>query len=217
MAGWKRYGLHNLKLSGRKDTSTMKQIWAVILIVIAIGMSAAGGFCETIDTTDIGEGFSGVKWGTDIRELPTFTKAYTKDNVDFYLNPARQHCLEDGTPVNVLYGFFTNRLFAVYIGFETMETYDRMATYITGRYGDPETVFSSKSQQTTKQWTYKDVKMKLKMKNESFKMKFAAYYLPLSGQVNEELQEIFQKGKIEFFPSIKRKERPKGLFPVLSF
>jgi hypothetical protein len=181
-------------------------------------ISTTNGICGTVDTTDIGEGFSGIKWGTDIKDLKTFEKAYTKDNVDFYLNPDKVHSLENGPPVTVLYGFSANKFFALYIDLKTMEMYGKVNRYILKNYGDfPDKSYSTKTNQIIKKWKYKDVKIKLKLNNESLKMKLAVYYLPLSTQVNEERLETFQKGRVEFLPSIKRKEKPEQLFPLLSF
>lgn len=196
----------------------MKQLWTIFCCVVIIWISTTNGFCETVGTTDIGEGFSGIKWGTDIKDLETFEKAYTKENVDFYINPDKAHALENGIPVTVLYGFSANKFFAVYINLETMEMYGKVNRYIRQKYGDfPDKSYSSRTNQVIKKWKYKDVKIKLKLNNESLKMKLAVYYLPLSIQVNEEMQETFQKGRVEFFPTIKKKEKPKQLFPLLSF
>ncbi|MBI9091571.1 MAG: hypothetical protein JEZ12_20365 [Desulfobacterium sp.] len=196
----------------------MKQLWTIICYVVIVWSSTTNGFCGTVDTTDIGEGFSGIKWGTDIKDLQTFEKAYTKDNVDFYLNPDKAYSLEKGTPVTVLYGFSANKLFAVYIDLETMEIYGKVNRYIRKKYGDfPDKSYSSKTNQVIKKWKYKDVKIKLKLNNESLQMKLAIYYLPLSLQVSEEMQETFPKTRVEFLPTLKTKKKPKQLFPLLSF
>ncbi len=196
----------------------MKQLWTIICFVVITVISTTNGFCGTVDKADIGEGFSGIKWGTDINDLERFEKAYSKDNVDFYINPDKVHAIENGTPVTVLYGFSANKFFAVYIDLKTMEMYGKVNSYILKNYGKfPDKSYSTKTNQVIKKWKHEDVKIKLKLNNESLKMKLAVYYLPLSTQVNEERLETFQKGKVEFFPTIKSKEKPKQLFPLLSF
>ena len=129
----------------------MKQLWTIICFVVITWLSTTNGFCETVGTTDIGEGFSGIQWGTDIKDLETFEKAYTKDNVDFYLNPDKVHSRENGTPITVFYGFSDNKFLAVYIDLETMEMYGKVNTYILKNYGNfPDESYSTKTNQITK-------------------------------------------------------------------
>lgn len=171
----------------------------------------------TICADDIQDGFFGVKWGTNIANLKDFKSLYSKNKADFYVNPNEILTIKNISTAHVIYGFYSDKLFAVYIKIGSMEAYGEIKRYVKDKYGIPNVSYSMKKKQKIEKWKYKDVKIKLKFNESPLKMKLAFYYVPLSGSVNEEMQEKYHETSLQFLPTIKKKEKPPNLMPLLTF
>ena len=165
--------------------------------------------------SDLQEGIFGIKWGTNINDLDNFSKLWSSSNVDFFTKPHEIHTISDVSVPQVIYGFYTNRFFAVYIKIDTIEVFDDFRRYMKSKYGIPEQTKQLKGEQTIYRWKYKDTKIKLKLNSSENTMKLAFYYTPLSKKVNEAQQEKFQKESFKFFP-INKNKTPE-LMPLLQF
>jgi len=118
----------------------------------------------------------------------------------------------------VVYGFYQDKFFAVYIGVDTIETFGEIRKNIKSRYGLPNTSTSMKSGQTVYKWKHENVRIKMKIIQKEDKMKVGIYYLPLSGKLNEAdiaALETFHDTSYRFFP-IDKNKTPR-MMPVLEF
>lgn len=186
-----------------------KPCLTVVFLLLMVG-SAFG--------VDLKNGFLGKRWGADVSELPGLFKVRENGNIAFYVEPGQAHVINN-TPVSqVVYGFYEDRLFAVYVRIDSDEQFNDVKNYMALKYGDPSTTFSMKSGQKTYRWKYQKIKMKLKYSEKKDEMKLALYYTPLSNMVNEERQERFYDRSLRFFP-IDRDRKPETLpsIPLLQF
>lgn len=188
----------------------LKNLSITLSTVTAIMLTAM-----TIHAGDIQDGFLGIKWGTNIAGLKGLSRLYSKSHVNFYVNPNEVHTIDNIRIPHVVYGFYSEKFFAVYISIEKMEVFSEIRKYMKLKYGVPKTSFTTKSEQTIDRWVYKDVKIKLKLNEKDGKMKLAFYYTPLAGKVNEAQQEKYYESSIRFLP-IEKGGTPNAI-PLLRF
>ena len=186
--------------------------WFIISTVMMIWLGSAA-----ICVADIQDGFLGTKWGDSIDDLSKFDYLYSKNKVDYYTNPDEVHVINDIEVPNVIYGFISGKLFAVYISVESLNAYVEFQRYMTGKYGVPKTSYLTKAKQRIERWKYKDIKIKLKYNLENHRMKLAFYHQPLAGEAYGGDLEKEGDSRVEFWPTIKEKKKPKELMPLLTF
>ncbi|MCP4343784.1 MAG: hypothetical protein GY799_34155 [Desulfobulbaceae bacterium] len=164
---------------------------------------------------ELQDGFMDYKWGESISQYPKLTGLYTKGDVTFYSNPGESFTVDDIAVDDVVYGFYQGSLFAVYIGIDALDTYDKIMLHMKLKYGFPDTKTSARDHLTTIQWKYQDVAIKLKTDEVGGKMKLAFYYRPISRDLKkDQIDEISEKS-YRFFP-IDKTKTPK-LVPFLEF
>ena len=123
---------------------------------------------------DLQNGFMQYKWGDNISQYQELTELYAKKNVIYYSNPGESYTIDDISIDDVIFGFYKDSLFAVYISINALETYDRIKLHMKLKYGLPDTKTSTKDHLTTYKWKYKGVTIKLKTDAIEEKMKAAA-------------------------------------------
>jgi len=155
-----------------------------ILFVLTGGLHAA----------ELNESFLGVKWGTNIFELPNFKKISGKEDVAYYENPTKIYTVFEVENPSVIYGFYKDQFFATYIQVDTFKVFERVKDHISEKFGTPKTILRMKSRQTIYRWKHQGIKIKLKLFELEGKMKLAFYYTPLSNKLNSV--------QLESFPSV---------------
>jgi len=145
-----------------------------ILFILTGGLHAA----------ELNESFLGLKWGTNISELPKFEKISGKDDVAYYKNPDKIYTVFEVENPSVIYGFYKDQFFATYIQVNTFTVFERVKEHISEKFGPPKTTLRMKARQTIHKWKDQDIKIKLKLFELEGKMKLAFYYKPLSNKLN---------------------------------
>ena len=144
-----------------------------------------------LHAAELNESFLGVKWGTNISELPKFKKISGKDDVAYYTNPAKVYTVFEVENPSVIYGFYKDQFFATYIQINSFSVFERVKEHISEKFGESKTKLKMKARQTIHKWKHQDIKIKLKLFELEGKMKLAFYYSPLSNKLNAEQQESF--------------------------
>jgi len=171
--------------------------------------------CQSAGAFDLETGFMSTPWNSDISRHEGLAPLYAKQGVIYYAKPGEVHTLKDTPIQNVVYGYYKERFFAVYIGVDTLESFADMKRYLQQKYGIPVTDSSTKTGETVYKWKYKKVKIKLKIKKDANKMKLAFYYRPISKLLNESQLEEYHEKSFRFFP-IDKEKTPK-MIPLLEF
>jgi len=140
---------------------------------------------------ELNESFLGLKWGTNISELPKFKKISGKDDVAYYKNPDKIYTVFEVENPSVIYGFYKDQFFATYIQVNTFTVFERVKEHISEKFGPPKTTLRMKARQTIHKWKHQDIKIKLKLFELEGKMKLAFYYKPLSNKLNEAQEGSF--------------------------
>lgn len=165
-------------------------IYLILLIILFLTGNAG------LQAADLKDGFFDLAWKTDLSQTEGFRKITENVNVSYFINPKRAYKIGDVKIMDVVYGSFANQFFAVYINIEAIDVFTQLRKHISEKYGPPKKKFinmAQPDQQTIYQWKYKQTKIKLKLYRDRELMKMAFYYTPLSIQVNEEQQEVFQE------------------------
>jgi len=74
---------------------------------------------------------------------------------------------------------------------ESIETFGRVKSHLTQKFGSPKTTLKTQSQQTILAWKNENTRIKLKLYEKEGKMKLAFYYRPIAAVVNEAQREAF--------------------------
>lgn len=178
------------------------KLTAIILLVIVMGLWARPG-----KALDLKDGFFDIPWGEYITKLDGFQPLDQAVEISYYVKPDRTYQIEDIKVTNVVYGFYADRFFAVYISIEGIDVFGQLKKYISQKYGRPEINMESNPQQTIYTWKHERVKIKMKHREEEGRMKLNFYYTPLTGKANRAQAEAFEEPPRRLFPLSEQKER----------
>jgi hypothetical protein len=189
----------------------MKKLMLAVIFVFIL-------YSGAVLAADLNDEFLGVKWGTRASSLSKFSKVRENRDVTYHVNPTEVHVINDIKIPHVVYGFYLDQLFAVYIRIDTIEVYNEIKTHMISKYGIPSSTVEMKNKQETHKWKYQKVKMKLKLNAKAGNMKLAFYFTPLSNKVNQGQQEKFYEKSFRLFP-IDKENKPTTLpsIPLLRF
>jgi hypothetical protein len=179
-----------------------------VLAAICLAIGVAGA-------TDLEAGFMGIQWASPASHQKGLTQLYKRKNMVYYSQPNIVHTIHEIPVPKVVYGFYEDQFFAVYIELESEDVFGEFREYLKSQYGNPDKSFSMKTGETVYKWKQGEVKIKLKTNEENYRMKLGFYYLPLSQKVNEEQMEKNQSRSLQFFP-INKDEKPE-IVPLLRF
>lgn len=190
--------------------SEMKMLvsWGCILAAICLATGIAGA-------ADLKTGFMGIPWASPSAQQEGLTQLYERKNVAYYTQPHIVYTINEIPVPNVVYGFYEDQFFAVYIDLESEDLSGKFREYLNSQYGNPDKSYSMKTGETVYKWKQGEVKIKLKTNEENYRIKLNFYYAPLSQKVNEEQMEKLHSKSLEFFP-IKKDEKPE-MMPLLRF
>ena len=154
------------------------------LKIVISGLTILFVLTGVLHAAELNESFLGVKWGTNISELPNFKKISGKEDVAYYENPTKIYTVFEVENPSVIYGFYKDQFFATYIQVDTFKVFERVKDHISEKFGTPKTILRMKSRQTIYRWKHQGIKIKLKLFELEGKMKLAFYYTPLSNKLN---------------------------------
>jgi hypothetical protein len=180
----------------------MKCAVKTIVVAAALGMLFA-----PVQAAELESGFMGTKWSTPAKDLNGFTKVGGKEKLSYYVNPQRKYTFfGNEIPDDVVYGFYEDKFFAVYVDIVGIDIFSQIKSYIQRKYGVPsKTSRESRGGLTTYTWRLKQTQVKFKHHETSGKMKISFYYLPIAKQVNAEIKKNLEA------------EPPEPVFPLDPF
>ena len=188
----------------------MKNHLVVIVVLASISYLVSNAWAE-----DLEDGFMGYIWGSDISQYSGLKQLYTKGGLTFYSSPGESYVIEDMTIGDVIYGFYKDRFYAVYINLDSLDKYDMIEKQMKAKYGMPDYKTSSKENLVTHKWKYKDVHIKLKTDQVKGRMKVAFYHEPTSRGLEQERRLSEIENSDRFFPIDKNKNI--DMVPFLQF
>ncbi|MCP4629930.1 MAG: hypothetical protein GY850_41450 [bacterium] len=171
-------------------------VYILALLLIGIGVPRAA---------DLKDGFLGIPWGTDIRDLPQFVKVSEKAGVIYYGNPNKSYTLFDVDVPYVTFAFHSAKFFAAYVDVASIDVFGKLRQHITQKYGTPRTTLKFSEGQRIYNWKYRDTKIKLKLYENEGNMKLGFYYSPMAGKINKEQREAYPPPRKPIFPLDERR------------
>jgi hypothetical protein len=178
--------------------------FAVKMIVVAV---ALGMLPPLVQAAELDSGFLDTKWSAPAKDLKGYTRVGGSKKMAYYVNPQKKHTFfGSGIPHDVVYGFYDDKFFAVYVNIEGIDIFSQVKKYIQHKYGMPsKTSRESRGDLTTYTWKLNQAQIKLKHHETSGKLKLSLYYLPIAKQVNAEMKK-------------KAEDEPPGpVFPLSPF
>jgi hypothetical protein len=168
---------------------------------------------------DLESGFLGTKWSTSAKDLKGFTRVGGSKKLAYYVNPQQKYTFfGNDIPDDVIYGFYDDKFFAVYVDIEGIDIFSQIKSYIQNKYGLPTKISrESRGDLTTYTWKLNPAQVKFKHHEKSGKMKISLYYLPISKQVNAEMKKNLEdEPPVPFFPLGPFRE-PEYVWPKIEF
>ena len=180
----------------------MKRAVAAVMIglVCLLGVSAGA--------SDIQTGISQYRWGESTARYPELTKVGEKGEVSYYSKAGETYAIGNVVIDKVIYGFYRDQLFGVYLNLDSIEIYDKLLSHLKSLYGLP-AVKASAGNSFVSKWKQENITIKLKIHEPDRKMKLAYYYRPLSGELNAEQWEELDVTSFRFVPIEKGKKPEK--------
>jgi len=182
-----------------------KRIMKIYFIAVFLAAISLPIF-SSVSAEDLEEGFMGYEWGDDIWKYEELKQLYSKGGITFYSNPAESYVIEDVIIGDVIYGFYRDKFYAVYVNIDSLDKYDMIERYMKTKYGLPDNKTSAKDRVFTYKWKYKDVTIKLKTDQVKGNMKVAFYHGPTSTGLKKERIMLDIEGSDRFFPIDKNED-----------
>ncbi len=187
--------------------------------IIAAAVMAACGAIGAAHASDLEKGFMDTAWATPVSELPGLSPVGKDGKVTYYVKPDRAWRIFGTEVPEVVYGFYEEKLFAVYVNLEAIDAFTQIKRYIGQKYGLPKISRETRGDLTTYSWTVKDTRIKFKHGEAYSRMKLGFYYLPITGRLNSELKKELENEPPEpIFPlSERRRKEAIEHFELLNF
>ena len=161
-----------------------KMVFVCGIVIVLVGQFALAA--------DLNEGFSGLKWGTNVSAADNLSELSQKGNVRYYYRFNEIGLIYNIHVGRVFYGFYQDKFFAVQFRLNSRKDFDKIKEFLTADYGAPRAQF--RVNQTIYIWEYKNIKMKMKLNEKDGQQKLAYYYTPLSSKLNESrLEKNFEQ------------------------
>ena len=176
--------------------------------MVLISAVLAVNICpQTGAALDLKDGFFDIPWGSYLGELDGFEPLSQDAQIGYYVKPDRVYRINEIEVDNVVYGFYADRFFAVYIEVEGIDVFGQLKKHITQKYGTPTIKMETKPQQTIYTWKYRPVKIKMKHRELEGSMKLGFYYTPLAVEANRARTEDYEAPPKARFPLSDQKRR----------
>ncbi|HSO63370.1 MAG TPA: hypothetical protein VLR50_20210 [Desulfobacterales bacterium] len=175
-----------------------------------------------VQAAELESGFMDTKWSSPAKDLKGFTRVGGSGKIAYYVNPQRTYTFF-GTevPDDVVYGFYEDKFFAVYVNIDGIDVFSQIKSYIQHKYGAPrKTTRETRGDLTTYVWKLNQTQIKFKHHETSGKMKMSFYYLPIANQVNAEMKKDEEDEPPEpVFPlsAVRQSEAVRSQMEFMSF
>ena len=165
---------------------------AVIVVLLGFGAPAAG--------FDLKSGIHGMVWASPVADHEHLIKIREDGPVSYHVNRNMIYHTANQPVPGVIYGFFQDRLFAVYIKLRSPNQAYYTEKRLSAEYGPARIKTNSAADQTIYRWQDEVVKIKLKIRESRDEIKLGIYYKPLAAKLNQ--------GRLEEAPSDTYKHAP---------
>ena len=175
--------------------------------IIIIMISLACIWIANAVASEIESGISQYKWGDSSSQHDGFSRIGDKGSVTYYTKPGETYKIGKVSIDKVIYGFYNDQLFGIYLNIDSIEVYDKLLDTMKSQYGLP-SYKTTESKLIVYKWKQGDIIIKLKMHTSSEHMKLAFYYHPLSSKTHPAQWEELDASSFHFVP-IEKDKKPE--------
>lgn len=137
------------------------------------------------------EGFRGIKWGTNIAELPDMRLLEDAGNSKYYIRKNDKMKIGDADLERVVYGFYEERFFAVLIDFNELSNFLKIKETLFQQYG---VCFRPNEFTELYYWMGIDVYIGLKYNEFLAKGDVVYFFKPIQDEMADDEKENAKKG-----------------------
>ncbi len=180
----------------------MNKIFILIMVSFALMLGSSAG------ASDIEKGFFKYMWGDSASKYSGLLELGDKGDVSYYSKPGESYTVGNVLIDKVIYGFYQDQLFGVYLNIDSPEVYDKLLDHMKSQYGLP-AYQTTANDLVVYKWKQQDVTIKLKMNKLTKKMKLAFYSQPFSSELKAIQWEELDTSSFRFVPIEKGKKPEK--------
>jgi hypothetical protein len=147
-----------------------------------------------VKAAEVDFAFLETKWSTPTKDLKGFSKLGGSEKIAYYVNSQRKYTFfGNEVPNNVVFGFYNDKFFAVYVDIVGIDIFSQIKRYIQHKYGMPnKTSRETQNDLITYTWRLNQTQIKFKHYETSGKMKISFYYLPIAKSANAEIKKSLE-------------------------
>lgn len=162
---------------------------ATLCTVVSIGIITI--MTGAVQAGDLENGFGNIAWATPLEAVENCQKVEDREDIHYCLPRNQVHTLFGESIPEVLYGFYQEAFYSVFIRIEDDKAYMETKGRLIARLGTPETSLNKDGIVSTLRWT--DGKARVQLYNDHSKEGFQLvfYYIPIA-------EKAFSKKKIPF-------------------
>ena len=138
---------------------------------------------------DLHSGIHGMTWTSPAEDHAHLTRIREDGLVKYYVNRNMIYHADNQPVPGVIYGFFKDQFFAVYIKLRSPNQAYYMEKRLSAEFGPARVKANTIGDQTIYRWQDEVVKIKLKIMESRNEIKLGIYYKPLAAQLNQAHRE----------------------------
>jgi len=148
-----------------------KLLIAILLVCGSIQICAAA---------DLQWGFGGIPWSAALDQVTNCEKVESQGVIEFCKRRDLIHTLKGEIGPRVLYGFYKDAFFAVFIQIDEDEAYDQTKSRLMDLLPTPAKSFDKDGDVSVLRWTQGHIRIELSKDPSSQGFTLAYYYIPLA-------------------------------------
>ncbi len=177
------------------QTTRRQSLRPLTIIGLLIGLATAA------QASDLKRGVHGLTWASHVRDHGHLIRVRAAGPASYYVNRHMTYQAANQPVPGVVYGFFQDRFFAVYIKLRSPDQVYYLEKHFRTAYGPAKVTGGRSGEQTVYRWKDDDLKIKLKVNESSREIKLGIYYQPLSSQLNRMQAEEVPPGTFRMAPA----------------
>ncbi len=161
------------------QTTRWRSTWPSTILGFIIFLATA------VQASDLKVGVHGMAWASHVEAHEHLTRVRTAGPASYYVNRNMAYQTANQPVPGVVYGFFQDRFFAVYIKLRSPDQAYYLEKHFRNAYGPAKVTSGRAGEQTIYRWQNDALKIKLKVDETTSEIKLGIYYRPLSSQLNQ--------------------------------
>ena len=161
---------------------------AILFIVAGIGIFTL--MTGAVLAENVNSGFGGIDWATPREDVRGCENVEERGDILYCMRRDQAHTLLGESTPEVLYGFYRDAFFSVFIRVENEENYQETKTRLKDRLGAPETSLDKDGMVAVLRWTRDNVRVELHNDRSVQGFQLAYYYVPIADKAARKYKNV---------------------------